>query len=115
MRMNTGRVALLVTCVLVAGLGTWFALSRWDDANRIATIASALGAVAAVGVAVWAAVRSPLRRKSVTVLDTGNATGSKANTGLTGKGDSVDTVRVERTGDAYASGNGDANTGVKLD
>jgi hypothetical protein len=117
-RMSTGRVALLVTCVVVAGLGTWFALSRWDDANRIATVASALGAVAAVGVAVWAAFRAPAPERSVTVSDTGNATatgGGKAVTGVTGRGESVGTVRVERTGDAKSSGDGDAVTGVELD
>ena len=112
--MNTGRIALVVTCVVVAGLGTWFALSRWDDANRIATVASALGAVAAVGVAVWAAVRAPSSQRSVTVSNTGNATaegGGKAVTGVVGRGDSV---RVDRTGDAKSSG-GDASTGAELE
>jgi len=113
--MNTGRVALVVTCVVVAGLGTWFAVSRWDDANRIATVASALGAIAAVGVAIWAALRTPSPQKSITVKDTGTASGRKAVTGVIGKADSVGTIRVERTGDATASGDGNAVTGVELD
>ena len=115
-RMNTGRVALLVTSVVVAGLGAWFVIARWDDANRIATVASALGAVAAVGVAVWAAVRTPTAKKTVAVSRTGKATAAsgKAITGVSGGG-SVDSVRVEQTGDAKATGGGDAVSGAELD
>jgi hypothetical protein len=117
--MNTSRVAFILTCLLVAGLGMWFAVARWDDANKIATMASALGAIAAVGVAIWAAMRSPLSDRSLTVSDTGKATadsGGKAITGVSGKADTVEAaVGVERTGDAKAAGGGDAVTGAQLD
>lgn len=110
--MNLGRVAVIVTCAVVAGLGVWFALARWEDANKVAAMASALGAIAAVGVAVWAAVKAPGAGGSVRLSDTGKATagpGGSANTGVRGvRGN----VRVKRTGDAQAT-NGDANTGIE--
>lgn len=110
---------LIVSCLVVAGLAAWFAVARWEDANKVATVASALGAVAAVGVAAWAALRTPLARRSFTVTRTGRATareGGRANTGISGKADQVDgSVHVERTGDATASGDSDANTGIQLD
>jgi hypothetical protein len=101
--MNTGRVVLLVTCLVVAGLGGWFAVARWDDANRIAAFASALGAVAAVGVAIWAALRTT-SSGSIVVRRTGRAES------YGGPG----SVRVEDTGTAASDG-GDANTGARLD
>ena len=106
-------MALVVTCVVVAGLGVWFAIARWEDANRVATVASALGALAAVGVAVWAAVRGS--GKTLTVSDTGRATAEhgKAITGVSGHADGP--IRVERTGDAKATGGGDAITGAHRD
>jgi cytosine/uracil/thiamine/allantoin permease len=106
--MSLGRVALVITCLVVAGLGVWFTVAKWDDANKIATVASALGAVAAVGVAIWAAMRTS-SGTSVRVSDTGQATGTNANTGFRGKTDG--SVTVKRTGSAKASG-GDANTGI---
>ncbi|MGK3202803.1 hypothetical protein [Amycolatopsis sp. MEPSY49] len=115
--MTVGRVALLVTCVLVAGLGTWIAIARWEDANKVATAVSALGAVAAVGVAVWAVVRTPRTSKAIVVTDTGkakSASGGHAVTGVTGT-PGHDSVRAERTGDAESSGGGDAVSGVQLD
>ncbi|MFI5589363.1 hypothetical protein ACIA5G_30215 [Amycolatopsis sp. NPDC051758] len=117
--MTAGRVTLIVTCVLVAGLAGWLALARWDDANKVATAVSALGAVAAVGVAVWAVIRAPKAGRSMAVSDTGRATatsGGKAVTGFSGKADSTTgSVQVERTGDAQASGDGNAVSGVQLD
>jgi hypothetical protein len=117
--MNTGRIAVIASCLLMAAMGVWFAVARWDNANKVATMASALGAVAAVGVAVWAALRTPPSRTSLTVSDTGRATadsGGKAITGFSGKANRIDgQVRVERTGDAKASGGGDAITGTQLD
>jgi hypothetical protein len=111
--MNTGRVVLLVTCLVVAGLGGWFAVARWDDANRIAAFASALGAVAAVGVAIWAALRTT-SSGSIVVRRTGRAEsyGGSANTGVHGRVSG--SARVEDTG-AAASDGGDANTGARLD
>lgn len=112
--MNAGRVALVATCVAVAALGVWFAVARWEDANRIATVASALGAVAAVGIAIWMALRGSGTGRSIRVSRTGNAVagpGGRANTGVRAGG-SADSVLVDDTGDADASGGGDANTGV---
>ncbi|XVS67809.1 hypothetical protein ACQPYE_17720 [Actinosynnema sp. CA-299493] len=113
--MNTERAALLLTCLVVAALGGWFALARWDDANKVAAIASALGAVAAVGVAVWAALRTSAASRSVVVRRTGRAEargGGAANSGVRGR--MQGRVRVDRTGDALAD-DGDANSGVRLD
>ncbi len=117
--MTIGRIAILVTCVLVAGLGGWLAILRWDDANKVATSVSALGAVAAVGVAVWAVVRAPGTGRSIVVSETGRANATshgKAVTGVSAKaGKDVGSIRMERTGDAQASGGGDAVSGVELD
>lgn len=117
--VNMGRVALIVSCVVVAALGVWFAIASWEDANKLAAVASALGTVAAVGVSVWAALRTPQPRESLTVSDTGHATadgGGRAVTGLSGQANRVDgPVRVERTGKADASGGGDAVSGAELD
>lgn len=117
--MNAGRVVLIISCVVVAGLGVWFVVARWDQANKVATAVSALAALAAVGVAVWAGLRPAPSRRSLMVSDTGRATaqdGGRAITGVSGKANRVDgRVRVERTGDAKASGGGDAITGAQLD
>lgn len=113
--MNTGRAVLLLTCLVVAALGGWFALARWDDANKVAAIASALGAVAAVGVAVWAALRTSTSGPSVIVRRTGRSEargGGAANSGVRGRVRGP--VRVDGTGDALADG-GDANSGARLD
>lgn len=118
--MTTGRIALLVTCMLVAGLGVWLAIARWDDANKVATSVSALGAVAAVGVAVWAVKRAPKTGGSIVVSETGRARATSqgnAVSGVSGEAgrDDVGSIRAERTGDAEASGGGDATSGVRLD
>ena len=117
--MNKGRAALIVTCGVVAGLGAWFAIARWEDANRIATVASALGAVAAVGIAIWAALRTPARPNSINIKDTGKAnadSGGHANTGLRGKAASLDGgLEISGTGDAESTGRGNASTGLHLE
>lgn len=117
--MSASRVALLITCVIVAGFGGWFAASRWEDTNRVASVVSALAAVAAVGVAVWAAVRTGKVKTSVTVTKTGKGTArqrGQANTGVQGSlAGAADTLRVTDSGDATASGDSTANTGVKWD
>jgi hypothetical protein len=109
-------VVLLVTALVVAALGVVFLLLRWDDANKVAAVASALGAVAAIGVAIWAAL--PARpRVSVQVTRTGDARAvgtGRANTGVTGRVGEGE-VSAADTGDADASSGGDANTGVRLD
>lgn len=105
---------LVVTSLAVAGLGGWFALAQWDQANKIATMTSAIGAVAAVGVAVWAVLRGPGVR-SVRAMDTGTATataGGSANSGIRGK--PTGQAQAERTGNARSEG-GDANTGIRIE
>lgn len=105
---------LLLTCLLVAGLAGWFAVVRWDDANKVAAFTSALGAVAAVGVAIWAALRTS-GPGQVTVRRTGRAEargGGSANSGVRGR--ISGSVRAEDTGDAVAD-DGDASSGVRLD
>lgn len=124
--MNAGRVAVVMTCLVVAGLGVWFAVARWDQANRMATVASALAAVAAVGVAVWTVLRESRSASSgaespgsVRVSGTGRAIAGcrgHANTGVRGSASvSTGPVEVSRSGEADASGGGDANTGIRLD
>jgi hypothetical protein len=109
------RVVVVVTCVVVAGLGVLFTVTQWDRASRIATVVSALAAVAAVGVALWAAL--PGSGGSLRVSGTGQARaglGGTANSGLVGPAGMSGPVEVERTGDADASGGGAANTGIQL-
>ena len=116
--MNAGRIALITTCLAVAILGAWLMVVQWDAASKVATVTSALGAVAAIGVAVWATVRAPSTGAPVVVSRTGRATassGGRAVTGFSGRSGGVAdsaSVQVESTGDANSSG-GDAITGVE--
>jgi hypothetical protein len=114
--MSARRIALLVTCVVVAALGVLFAVSQWDRVARIATVASALAAVAAVGVAVWAALpgSGPGVRASRTGHATADGTGGRANSGVTGPATMSGPVVADRTGDAQATEGGTANSGVDL-
>lgn len=111
-------MVLLVTGLAVAGLGGVFAAVQWDRANQIATLASALAAVAALGVAVWAALPSPGRVSTVRASRTGKATanaGGAAVSGVSGPaGSTQGQVEVADTGDADASGGGDAISGIRL-
>lgn len=115
-----GRIALIITSPGGGGVGCVGSPSP-DGTMRTGwpRWRPLLGDVAAVGVAVWAAVRSPVARKSVTVSATGRAaadSGGKAITGVAGKADQTGgAVRVERTGDAKASWGGDAVTSAQLD
>jgi hypothetical protein len=117
--MSGRRMALAATFVTVAGLAVVLTVLRWDAANKVATAASALAGVAAVGLAVWAALPAFSAGARVHVSGTGKATaGSRgqANSGVSGPGGSMPgQVRVDQTGDADASGGGAANTGVQLD
>lgn len=73
--MNSARVALVASGVVVAVLAVLFLVLEWDDANKIATSVSALAGVAAVGVAVWAAWPVVAEgRSGVRVSRTGKAT-----------------------------------------
>jgi hypothetical protein len=114
-----GRVVLVVTCLVVGLLAGWFAMAQWEQANRVATVTSALGAVAAVGVAVWAVLRgSSVPGKLVRASRTGKAISGRqgsANTGVRVARGRSGRVVADRTGDADSSGGGDANTGVRLD
>lgn len=110
--MTLKRMVLVATCVVVAVLGWMFAVSQWETASRIATVASALAGVAAVGVGIWAALPG-VSQSAVVVRETSTAkTAGKGNavTGYHGSG-SARPVTVERTGDAEATGDGDAISG----
>lgn len=113
--IGVGRAVLIVTCLVVAACTAAFTLLQWDQANRLATSLSALGAVGAIGVAIWAALRQP--NTKIRVSNTGKATSGaegKALTGLTGPaGISADVV-IESTGDADASQGGEATSGGHL-
>jgi len=112
--MTKKRIVLIVTCLLVAALGAWLAIVRGKNGEEIATAVSALGAVAAVGVAIWAALRGSQGETSMRVSRTGKATTEtgNANSGISIKADTVGSGKAERTGDAK-SGKGHANTGIQ--
>lgn len=117
--MTARRWVLVGTAVLVAVVAVVLLVVQWDTANKIATGLSALAGAAAVGVAVWAGWPAAGRSGSrLRVSKTGRATstsGGRANTGLVGDaGAFPDQVIVECTGDAKASGDGEANSGVQL-
>ncbi|GAA3129838.1 hypothetical protein [Streptosporangium carneum] len=116
--MGARRGVLAVTCVVVAVFGVVFTVIRWEQADRIATAVSALGALAAVGVAVWAALPGTGTRTRVRVSGTGKAVsgpGGQAVTGVSGAvAAAAGEIVVERTGDADASEGGDATSGVRL-
>lgn len=116
--MNLRRMVLLVTVLVVAGLLAWLSVVKWDSASKIATVVCALGAVAAVGVAVWAALPAAQSAKGILASRTGKAVargGGSATTGVRAPaGGSGGPIRADRTGDAEADG-GDATSGVRLD
>jgi hypothetical protein len=107
----------MATAGVVAVLAVLLVVLRWDSATKIAVVVSALAAVAAVGVAVWAAL-PVVSGKGWRVSRTGRATAGsdgRANTGLSSPAESLpDEVLVDRTGDADASDGGDANSGIRL-
>jgi hypothetical protein len=116
-QMGGRRMVLLVTCLVVAGLGGVLAVVAWERASRIATVVSALAAVASVGVAVWAAL--PCHRSGsaeVRVSKTGRATATDGGAAVSGARGSAagapERTEVNRTGDANASGGGDAVSGI---
>lgn len=57
--MNWRRLVLLLTALAVGALAALFAWVGWDQASRIATVFAGVAAVAALGVAVWAALPGP--------------------------------------------------------
>ncbi|MEV4371862.1 hypothetical protein AB0J71_32660 [Nonomuraea sp. NPDC049637] len=114
--MNARRTVILVTAALVVIAAVVLAVLRWDDANKLASSLSALAGLAAVGVGIYAALPSSARTR-VRVSRTGRAVanGGTANTGVSGTTAVAGEVQVDHTGDARASGRGDANTGLHLD
>jgi hypothetical protein len=115
--MSARRMVLMATAGIVAVLAALLLLLRWDNANKIAVVMSALAAVAAIGVAIWAALPA-VSRKGVQVSRTGRATAGpdgRANSGVSAPAGSLpDNVIVDRTGDADAGNGGDANSGIQL-
>jgi len=113
------RIWLVVTVGAVAILGVVLTVLSWDRASRMATVVSALAAVAAVGIAVWAALRgSEGSGRAVRVSNTGSAVagrGGVAVSGVAGQlAESPTAIHVEVTGVADASGGGEAVSGVRL-
>lgn len=110
-------MVIVLTCLVVTGLGVWLVVAQWEQANRVATIASALGTVAVVGVGIWAAVREP--GTSVRAVRTGAAQAGRGGTATSGVRVSGSTLprsaHAEQTGPAQAGEDGDAITGVHLD
>ena len=134
--VNARRIVLIVSCAAVAGLGVLLTVLRWGRADHLATVVSCLAAVAAVGVGIWAALPArptptgadpagatdPERRLVIRASDTGHAIagpGGRANSGVVApKGDDAPAsgeITAERTGDAHASRDSDANTGIRWD
>lgn len=127
--MSARRVVVLGTGVVLAALAGVFVVVGWDRAIRISTVVSALAAVAAVGVAVWAAwpvvrSRSDLSRRprsepelTVRVSGSGTATARGHGSSVSGASGPATSApnRVEavKTGDADASGGGDATSGIR--
>jgi hypothetical protein len=110
-------MVLLVTFVVTAGLLTWLTVVSWGDASRIATIASAVAAVAMIGVAVWAALPVAAAKGRSRVSMTGGAVargeGSSANAGIIASADDSGEQEARRTGRADATDGGQANTGIR--
>jgi hypothetical protein len=103
--------------LVVAALAAIFALAGWDQADRIAIVVAGLVAVAALGVAVWAALPGE-RSAGMRVSHTGSARATKrgiATTGMSGTAHPARPVEVEHTGPADASEGGEATSGVHLD
>jgi hypothetical protein len=122
-RVSARRTVLIATAAVVAVLGVLLVALRWDSANKLAVVVSALATVAAVGVAVWAGLpavsgKPAMSGRRVRVSRTGRATagpGGRANTGFSGPASAQpDELLVDRTGDADASNGGDANSGAQL-
>lgn len=117
--MSQRRVVLLVTCLVVAGLLAWLMIANWASASKVAVVISALAAVAAVGVAVWAALPGSLLRAGARASRTGKAVARGNSTAISGvvapEDKSTGQLEADHTGDADASDGGEATSGVRLD
>jgi hypothetical protein len=117
--MSMRRVVMIGTAAVVAVLAVVLVVLRWDAASKVAVVVSSVAAVAAIGVAIWAALPAVSPGRAVWVSRTGRANaglgGGRANSGLSGRASWLpNVVRVDRTGDADAPSGGDANTGIQL-
>jgi len=108
---------LVVTCLVVGGLCAWFAVNNSGDADEIATLISALAAVAGIGIAVWAAIPGSAAPWTASAIETGKAVAhrrSRAITGIAGVHANPAGMTAKRTGDARATDSADAISGVQL-
>lgn len=115
--MIVRRAVIIGTSLVTAGLFVMFALMRWESANRVATVLAAVAAVAAVGVAIWAALRTTSQNVHgrLRTVRTGEAVADRSgtvNTGISGVASHGVDAMAKNTGDAR--GTGDANTGIRL-
>ncbi|WP_156959721.1 hypothetical protein [Nocardia sp. BMG51109] len=103
--MRLHRWALFVTCLVAAGLTAWLASVESGRADTIAQSVSAVFAVAAVGVAVWAALRPVDRRgPAVTARKTGSAVAVRGESisGVQAPPGASGTLESMESGDAIA-------------
>ncbi len=123
--MSKTRITAVVTGVVAAGLLVWLTVAQWEQANRVATIASAVGTVAAAGIAIWAGLRTPPHGTpanpasgGIRVQRTGRARTGQRGAAITGVRSTGAVppggVEVDRSGSARTDGDGDAVTGVDL-
>lgn len=136
--MAMQRVAAVVTCGLVGGLAAVFAVIGWEQADRVASVVSALTAVGAFRLSVrvllpgsgrgtrgrpgpeagedGSGTTTPVGTGGISAVRTGTAVasgpGSRANTGVTGCPAMSGPVIAAGTGDARATGGGAANSGI---
>ncbi|MER7152261.1 MULTISPECIES: hypothetical protein [Streptomyces] len=115
--MSAGRAVLLVTGATAGILAIVFVLVGPRQADHIATLVSALVAVAGLGVAVAAAVPAIPGRRSVRVTDTGAATAKGSGSAVSGAAVSItngtETIEVSHSGTADASDDGEATSGIR--
>jgi hypothetical protein len=117
--MGPARAVAVGTGAVAVGLLVWLTLAQWDLANRVAAIASAVGTVAAAGIAVWAVLRTPPTAPSPTPPVGGGIRVEKSGRADTGPGGTAITgvrvrgvvppggIEVTRSGPACATGTGD--------
>ncbi|GHA06033.1 hypothetical protein GCM10010345_08190 [Streptomyces canarius] len=102
---------------MVCALATGFALVGPRQADHIATLVSALVAVAGLGIAVWAVVSTVPGRRSVQVSDTGGARARGAGSAVSGAvisiRNSAETIEVRNSGAVDAADDGEATSGVR--
>ena len=91
-------------------------MAQWEQASRVATIASAVGTVATVGVALWAAILAPGSLVRATRTGPGQAGGvAWPNTGVRMPGGPVaGRCKPSGPGAASVADDGEANSGASL-